>query len=128
MLPTPEIIEARKKAAALINNCLFGGMIVREVLKEWPANYDDITLLCARHAIIHYEADEEIRMRDRAFADQQIEWLETIIDILSKGEALPHNIIQSYEEYYYMPISIKARIVNWIMFIILKVKLFFSKK
>lgn len=52
-----EIIESRKKAAALIKGCLYQGILTREALKLWPLHYNDPTLICAKHALIHYEAD-----------------------------------------------------------------------
>ena len=95
-----EILLARKKAARLIDDCLTGGKPVREALKEWPNTKYDKSIACAKHALIHYEADEDFRIGDPAYQDSQIEWLENIIKILSNGEALPINIIKSYEEYY----------------------------
>lgn len=121
MLPTPEIIESRKKVALLIRECLYGKLIVREALKQWPECKDDHTLLCAKHALIHFEADKELFEKDPDYKDQQIDWLEQLINILSEGDAIPGNIIESYEEYYAMPISLKSKIVNFAVFIIYSV-------
>ena len=122
MLNNPEIIESRKKAATLLKQCLYGRLIVREALKQWPESKDDPTLLCAKHALIHYEADEDLQKKDPEYISEQISWLEQIINTLSNGEALPKNIIETYEEYYVMPVSIKTKLVYLISYIVYSLK------
>ena len=107
-------IESRKKAASLIANCLYGGGLVREALKQWPDSKDDPTLICARHALIHFDADREVYKNDSEYFNQQVEWLEQLVNTLSKGESIPQNIIDSYEEYYVIPVSLKMKFVRFI--------------
>jgi hypothetical protein len=114
MIKFPDLTEERKKTAILIRECLYGGLIVREALKQWPDCYGDPTLICARHALIHFAADEDINKNDPKYRDAQIEWLENLINILSKGNEIPKNIIESYEEYYVLPVSLKSRIIKFI--------------
>ena len=103
-------IEARKKAAALIKSCLYSNVLVREALKLWPEINNDPSLICARHALIHFETDEDIRNSNVDYAEGQIQWLEELIQILSQGDPLPENIIETYKEYYEIPIPLKTKI------------------
>ena len=127
MNTTINIIEARKKAASLIKGCLYQEILIREALKLWPQNYNDPTLICAKHALIHYETDDDIRNTNTDFAEEQIQWLENIITILSKGEALPKNIIEIYKEYYEIPIPLKTRLAHTIAMYICTLKSLFKK-
>lgn len=111
MFNSEKYIKYRKEAAQLLKECLFGDLIVREALKQWPACNDDPTLACARHALIHFEADEDITNKDSAYRDAQIEWIEQLIIILSKGDALPANIIDSYEEFYILPVPLNKKLL-----------------
>ena len=112
MISFVKITEDRKKAASLIRDCIYSGYLVREALKRWPTQNDDPTLLCARHALIHYAADDTKFINNKEYRKEQIEWLEQLIDILSDGEAIPKNIIESYEEYYVIPESIKFKVLS----------------
>lgn len=113
MFNSEKSINDRKEAAELLKSVLFGDLIVREALKQWPTSKEDPTLACARHALIHYEADEGMWAKDPSYRDQQIEWIEQLINILSKGDALPANIIDSYEEFYVLPVPLKTRVLKF---------------
>ena len=52
------------------------------------------------HALIHYEADEDLRNRDRLYKEEQDDYIEFLSYILDKGEDLPKNIIENYKKYY----------------------------
>lgn len=73
---------------------------VREAILKFPKDVNDSTLKAAYHALIHYEADEELRHRDLDYKDEQDDYLEFIAQIMQNAEALPQNIIKSYEKYY----------------------------
>jgi hypothetical protein len=97
---------ARAKVAALIIKILTSTLSVQEALTAFPKDTDDKSLECAWHAIIHYEADEDMRSKDCEYAIEQDEYLEMIAQILKEGNELPGNIIASYNEYYketYLP-------------------------
>ena len=103
-----EIKKARENVSVLIIKILTCTMCAREALMHFPKDIQDKSLECAWHAIIHYEADEEIRAKDNDYAQEQDDYLEMIANILKNGEELPNNIIQSYSEYYeeaYLPKS-----------------------
>lgn len=73
---------------------------VREAMLKYPKDTKDESLIAAYHALIHYEADEDIRLRDILFREEQDDYLEFIYTTLEKGEDLPQNIIDSYKEFY----------------------------
>ena len=92
--------EERKEVSRLIFRVLAENLCVREAILKFPKDIDDKTLITAYHALIHFEADEDLRKRDLAFKDEQDDYLEFIANVLQAGEDLPNNIIRSYEKYY----------------------------
>ena len=72
---------------------------VREAIKLFPET-KDTNIECAYHALLHYEADEDIRYKDIEYREAQDDYLEFLAQTLSKGEALPKNIIDEYKPYY----------------------------
>ncbi|MCD8377734.1 MAG: hypothetical protein LUB59_02980 [Candidatus Gastranaerophilales bacterium] len=73
---------------------------VREALLRFPETSGDKNILAAKYALIHFEADEDLRARDFAFKEEQNDYLYMIAELLSNGKDLPKNIIKSYENYY----------------------------
>jgi len=92
--------EERKLVARIIYGVLIESFCVREALMKFPKDTDDSSIRTAYHALIHYEADEDLRRRDILYKDEQNEYLEFIAQTLEKGESLPQNIIRSYEKFY----------------------------
>lgn len=93
-------IKDRKKVSELVLAVLTGKMTVLEALKEYPKNLADPTLGAVFHALVHFEADEDLRAKDSLYRDEQDSYLEDIANILAKGESLPFNIIDEYDEYH----------------------------
>ena len=60
----------------------------------------DKNIECAYHALVHYEADEDLRYRDIEYKEEQNDYLEFIAETLVAGKDLPENIISDYEDYY----------------------------
>jgi len=73
---------------------------VREALLKFPVNDKDRGMMAVYHALIHYEADEDIRMVDKEYKEEQDDYLEFLAQLLEKGEDIPQNIIDEYSEYY----------------------------
>lgn len=96
----PDIINDRIFAAKLLRNVRIGMCSVREALIKFPKDTDDESLIAAYHALIHYEADEDLRRRDELYKEEQDDYLEWLSYILEKGEDLPQNIIDNYKKYY----------------------------
>ena len=95
-----QYIKDRKKVSSLILEVLTQKISVLEALKDYPRNLGDPTLNAAFHALVHFEADEDLRNADALYRDEQDAYLEDIADILSDGSALPYNIIEEYNKYH----------------------------
>lgn len=95
-----EQIKNRKAVSELIFQILTEKKTVREALSEYPPYESDRSLEAAWHAIVHYEADEDIRAKEIDYKDAQNEYMEFIAFELKAGKDLPQNIIDSYSDYY----------------------------
>lgn len=93
-------IEERKFVSRLIYAVLTEQLCVREAILKFPKELKDKTLKAAYHALVHFEADEDLRRRDNLYKRQQDDYLEFIAQTLEKGENLPDNVIRSYEKFY----------------------------
>ncbi|MBR5555949.1 hypothetical protein IKU74_08050 [bacterium] len=92
--------EERRLASELVKKTLLGYIPAREALLKFPPDTKDKSVQAAFHALVHFEADEDLRKRDLLYKEEQDEYLETISQILETGEDLPNNIIKNYEIYY----------------------------
>lgn len=92
-------ISNRKYIGRLIMSVLTGRVIVREAIKHFPETKDK-SIECAYHALLHYEADDEMRYMDIEYREAQDEYLENMANTLSLGKPLPQNIIDEYKPYY----------------------------
>lgn len=101
-------IEDRQYVSRLIINVLTGKICAREAVLHFPENHKDKTLMAAYHALVHREADEELRRNDILYKDEQDDYLEFIANTLSKGQDLPSNILENYS-HYYSDISLKDK-------------------
>ena len=95
-----DIQSARKYIGRLIINVLTDRIIVREALKLFPKDVSDASIKCAYHALVHREADEDLRRRDSMYRDEQDHYLEQVAQTLQQGLELPKNIIKNYNTYY----------------------------
>ena len=93
-------INERKFVANLLRQVLIGACCVREALLAYPKDTEDESLVAAYHALIHYEADEDLRSRDLLYKEEQDDYIEFLSYILDKGEDLPQNIIDNYKQFY----------------------------
>ena len=96
----PEDFDNRKYIAKVLRSVLVGKISVRQALVLYPKDTSDESLLAAYHALIHYEADEELRAKDVLYREEQDDYIEFLASILDKGENLPENIIQNYKIYH----------------------------
>ena len=92
--------EIRAYVALLIRKVLIGALTVAEAVRSFPFDTGDKSIDAAYHALVHYEADEDLRHRDILYKEEQDEYLEMISQTLESGENLPDNIIRNYEKYY----------------------------
>lgn len=92
--------ENRAFVAVLIRKVLIGALTVGEAVRNFPFDTGDKSLEAAYHALVHYEADEDLRRSDLMYREEQDEYMEMIAYTLDKGDSLPDNIIRNYEKYY----------------------------
>ena len=97
---TNNIQDDRIFVSELLRKVRLGQLSVREAMLKYPKDTKDESLIAAYHALIHYEADEDIRARDIMFREEQDDYLEFIYTTLAIGQDLPQNIIDSYKEFY----------------------------
>lgn len=107
--------NARKYIGKLIIAVLTDKIIVREAIKKFPKDVKDISVKCAYHALVHREADEDLRRTDIMYRDEQDSYLEQLANVLMRGEQLPKNIIKNYNKYYReMKIDYSDEFKTWI--------------
>lgn len=95
-----ENINDRKFVGRLIYAVLTQRKTVREAISLFPETKDK-NIECAYHALVHYEADEDLRYKDFEYREEQDDYLEFIAQTLVEGKDLPKNIIADYEEFYH---------------------------
>ena len=93
------------RSRIFVSNLLYGVLTdkisVLQALSMYPKNYgDDKSLDVAFHALVHLEADEDLRKRDPLYLEEQNDYIEMIAQTLKTGDSLPRNIIAEYEELY----------------------------
>lgn len=93
-------LNNRVYVANLLRLVRVGQLSVREAMLNYPKDTKDESLIAAYHALIHYEADEDIRAQDLLYREEQDNYLEFIYTILERGQDLPQNIIDNYKKYY----------------------------
>lgn len=96
----PENLTDRKTVANILRNVRLGNCSVKDAMLMYPKDTTDESLIAAYHALIHYEADEDLRRRDLLYKEEQDDYIEFLSYILDKGENLPQNIIDNYKQYY----------------------------
>ena len=92
--------KAREATGNLLYSVIGNTITPFEATKFFPKNVDDISLKIAWHALIHYDADEEMRVENPEYAEEQIKYIEMLAKILVTGDELPENMLQEYEELY----------------------------
>ena len=93
-------LEDRVFVSKLLRAVRIGTCSVREALLQFPKDTTDDSLVAVYNALIHYEADEDLRLRDALYKEDQDDYIEFLSYVLEKGEDLPQNIIDNYKKYY----------------------------
>ena len=92
--------ENRILTAELIEQVLLDKIKTSEALSRFPKNKDDINIKCAFDALVHREADEDLRKKEPDYAVVQDNYLIDICKFLKNNEDLPQNIISQYLQYH----------------------------
>jgi len=93
-------LKNRQKISELILLVLTDQLSVRQALLEFPKDLFDKSIECAWHALIHYEADEDLRKKDIEFREEQDEFLYFLSNLLKEGKDLPANILKDYKNFH----------------------------
>lgn len=92
--------EERKIVSRLIFMVLAESLHVKDAILKFPKDISDSSIKAAYHALIHMEADEDLRIKDLAYKEEQDDYLEFIAQTLQSGNSLPKNLIKEYDKYY----------------------------
>ena len=92
--------DDRKYVAGLLRFVRIGQLSVRQAMLNYPKDTQDTSLIAAYHALIHYDADEDLRLKDPAYKQEQDDYIEFLSQTLESGQDLPRNIIENYNLYY----------------------------
>lgn len=92
--------KERQYISGLIFDVLTEKLIVREALLKFPKDLHDPSAIAAYHALIHLEADEDIRAKDDLYKQEQDDYILYIAETFQKGDELPQNIIKEYTDFY----------------------------
>ena len=90
--------EEKKFVSKLILGVLSGRISVLDALKRFPRDRYNSTIKCCWHALVHYEADEDVRQKNADYRREQDEYLIMLSEILERGEDVPQNIVDEYEK------------------------------
>ncbi len=95
-----KIYNNRLLVSDLIFDVLTSKKTVSEALALFPDDKNDINIKCAFDALMHREADEDIRKTTAGYEELEDDLLETIANILKENNTLPKNIIERYLKYH----------------------------
>ncbi len=92
--------KAREATGKILYSLISGAILPADAIKYFPKNIEDTSVKIAWHALLHFDADEEIRQKDSDYAQEQLKYLELLSKILSQGKELPSNMLEEYENLY----------------------------
>ena len=92
--------EDRLLVADLIEQVVLDKIKASDALLMFPKNKSDLNIKCAFDAIVHREADEDLRKKIADYASVQDDYLLEIVHYLRENEDLPRNIISEYLKYH----------------------------
>lgn len=90
----------REYVASLLRLVRIGNLSVKDAMLKYPKDTKDESLIAAYHALIHYEADEDLRAKDELYKEEQDDYIEFLAYTLANGDDLPKNIIENYKNFY----------------------------
>lgn len=95
-----KIYQNRLLVSDLIYDVLNGKKTVSQALGQFPKEKNDINIKCAFDALMHREADEDLRLKEQDYALVQDDFLIDLANILKENLPLPQNIIDEYLKYH----------------------------
>ena len=70
------MFEQRKKVGEILKRVRLGELKVKDALLLFPDTTDDKSIMASYHALVHYEADEDLRHRDQLYREEQDDYIE----------------------------------------------------
>lgn len=95
-----DYVPYRKIVADLIFKVLTEKIHVKDALLKFPEDINDESIQVAWHALCYLEADEDLRIKDIEYANEQNDYLEMIAFTMQAGDTLPQNITDAYKSYH----------------------------
>lgn len=95
-----EIFELKKEVSKLLFEVVSGEKTVLYALSNFPKYQKNNDINVCFHILAHFEADEDLRAKDPLYKEEQDNYILYIANLLQKGESIPVNIINEYNEYY----------------------------
>lgn len=95
-----KIYQNRLVVADLIEKVLINKITTSEALSKFPKDKLDINIKCAFDALLHREADEDLRKKIADYAQVQDDYLIEICNAFKDNRPLPDNIIREYLKYH----------------------------
>lgn len=95
-----KIYQNRLKVASLIEDVILNKISIQDALSAFPKDKNDINIKCAFDALMHREADEDLRKTVSDYKEVQDEFLMNLSYILKENQELPKNIIEQYLKYH----------------------------
>ncbi len=92
--------ENRLYVSKLIIDVILEKITVQKALSLFPKDNNDINIKCAFDALMHREADEDLRLKIKDYKETQDEFLINLAEILKDNQSLPKNIIQQYLQFH----------------------------
>jgi len=95
-----KIYQNRLLVADLIHDVVVEKISVSEALSLFPKDKNDINIKCAFDALMHREADEDLRAKINGYKETQDDFLMGIAKILKENQKLPQNVVNRYLKYH----------------------------
>ena len=92
---TTDFKTDRANVSQLILDVLCEKLTVKDALLKFPKFTEDKSVIAAWHALSHYEADEDLRLKDSVYKEEQDDYLEFIAFCLRDNKDLPLNIVNA---------------------------------
>ena len=92
--------ENRLLVSNLIRDVVLDKISVHQALLLFPKDNNDINIKCVFDALVHREADEDLRDKIDGYKEIQDEFLLNLADILEDNQSLPKNIIEEYLKFH----------------------------
>jgi hypothetical protein len=78
--------EARRSAADLLQAVLEGNISAADAIEKWPSDYSDKLVNKVCNLLYHFRDDEDIRSKDKRYADWQFNEFRSLLAELRRME------------------------------------------